>query len=157
MTDICGDTFLSKYKTTKRITMSEKTKKLSVKCPILGFEETKNMEFIPVDDIFVRLKSTDGRDFTFIVIDAQLIRPGYNFDIPLYYQQILGLEKDSNRQAFVIMALHEDINDSTLNFLAPILINWDNNSLAQVILDSSAYPEFSQIDKISNYLSQNKA
>lgn len=137
--------------------MSEKAKKLSVKCPILGFEETKNMEFIPVDDIFVRLKSTDGRDFTFIVIDAQLIRPGYNFDIPLYYQQILGLEKDSNRQAFVIMALHEDINDSTLNFLAPILINWDNNSLAQVILDSSAYPEFSQMDKISNYLSQNKA
>lgn len=157
MTDICGDTFLSKYKTTKRITMSEKAKKLSVKCPILGFEETKNMEFIPVDDIFVRLKSTDGRDFTFIVIDAQLIRPGYNFDIPLYYQQILGLEKDSNRQAFVIMALHEDINDSTLNFLAPILINWDNNSLAQVILDSSAYPDFSQMDKISNYLSQNKA
>ena len=50
------------------------------------------------------------------------------------------------------MAIHENISDSTLNFLAPILINWDNNSLAQVILDSAAYPQFSQMDKISNYL-----
>lgn len=133
--------------------MSSQTKKLSVKCPILGFEETTTMEFSPVDDIFVKLKSADGRDFTFVVIEAQLIRPGYNFDIPLYYQELLGLNKDSNRQAFVIMAIHENINESTLNFLAPILINWDNNSLAQVILDSSAYPEFSQIDKISNYMS----
>ena len=133
--------------------MSLETKKLSVRCPILGFEETKNMEFVPVDDIFIKLKSTDGRDFTFVVIDAQLIRPGYNFDIPLYYQEALGLKKDSNRQAFVIMAIH----DSTLNFLAPILINWDNNSLAQVILDSAAYPEFSQLDKISNYLRNDKA
>lgn len=133
--------------------MSSQTKKLSVKCPILGFEETTTMEFTPVDDIFVKLKSADGRDFTFVVIEAQLIRPGYNFDIPLYYQELLGLNKDSNRQAFVIMAIHENINESTLNFLAPILINWDNNSLAQVILDSSAYPEFSQIDKISNYMS----
>lgn len=133
--------------------MSLETKKLSVRCPILGFEETKNMEFIPVDDIFVKLKSVDGRDFTFVVIEAQLIRPGYNFDIPLYYQELLGLNKDSNRQAFVIMAIHENISDSTLNFLAPILINWDNNTLAQVILDSSVYPEFSQIDKISNYMS----
>ncbi len=70
--------------------MSSQTKKLSVKCPILGFEETTTMEFSPVDDIFVKLKSADGRDFTFVVIEAQLIRPGYNFDIPLYYQELLG-------------------------------------------------------------------
>ena len=94
----------------------------------------------------------DGSDFSFILIDANLIRPNYNFDIPLYYQDLLGLEKNSKRQAFVIMAIHENISDSTLNFLAPILINWDNNSIAQVILDSAAYPQFSQMDKISNYL-----
>ena len=129
-----------------------KAKKIAVKCPILGFEDTKNMEFIPIDDIFVKLKSLDGKDFAFILIDANLIRPNYNFDIPPYYQDLLGLQKESKRQAFVIMAIHENISDSTLNFLAPILINWDNNSLAQVILDSGAYPEFSQIDKISNYL-----
>lgn len=128
------------------------SKKLAVKCPILGFEETTQMEFIPVDEIFVKLKSIDGRDFTFIMIDANLIRPNYNFDIPLYYQELLGLNKDSKRQAFVIMALHENIADSTLNFLAPILINWDTNSLAQVILDSATYPNFSQIDRISNYM-----
>lgn len=131
---------------------ADKENTLSVRCPILGFEETKNMEFIRVDDIFVKLKSLDGREFTFVLIDPQLIRPGYDFDIPDYYRELLGLNKDSNRQAFVIMAIHKDIHDSTLNFLAPIVINWDNKCLAQVILDSAAYPEFLQMDKISNYM-----
>lgn len=135
--------------------MAKKSKKIAVKCPILGFEETKNMEFIPLDDIFVKLKSLDGRDFSFILIDANLIRPDYNFDIAPYYKDILGLEKDSKRQAFVIMAIHEEISNSTLNFLAPILINWDKKALAQVILDSAAYPKYSQMDKISNYLRKN--
>lgn len=136
--------------------MKMKTTKLLVKHPISGFEETKQMEFIPIDDIFTKLKSVDGRDFAFIIIDANLIRPNYNFDIPPYYQELLGLSKDTKRQAFVIMALHKEIENSTLNFLAPLLINWDEGTMAQVILDSAAYPEFSQLDKISNYLQKNE-
>lgn len=132
--------------------MSEEQIVLTVKCPILGFEDTKSMEFIRVDEIFIKLKSLDGKDFTFVLIDPQLIRPGYDFDIPDYYRELLSLNKDSSRQAFIIMAIHKDINDSTLNFLAPIVINWDNKSLAQVILDPNAYPDFLQMDKISNYM-----
>lgn len=133
--------------------MSEaKTITLSVKCPILGFEDTKTMEFSKVDEFFYKLKSLDGGDFSFVLIDPQVIRPGYDFDIPTYFQELLGLSKESNRQGFVIVALHKEMSESSLNFLAPIVVNWDNNSLAQVILDPAAYPDFLQADKISNYL-----
>ena len=77
---------------------------LTVKCPILGFEDTKNVEFSKVDDIFSKIQSKDGQEFTFVVIDSQLIRPGYDFDIPLYYQELLALNKSSKRQAFIIVA-----------------------------------------------------
>ncbi|NDJ26853.1 flagellar biosynthesis protein FliW [Campylobacter sp. MIT 12-8780] len=125
---------------------------LAVKCPILGFEETKTMEFKPVDELFAELKSLDGSDFKFVLVNAQVIRPGYDFEIPTYYQELLGLNADSKREAYIIMAMHKDLSESSLNFLAPIVINWDNNSLVQVILDSATYPEYFQADKISNYV-----
>ena len=64
---------------------------LAVKCPILGFEETKNMEFSTIDEVFVRLKSLDGKEFSFVLINPYLIRPDYEFDIPAYYQELLSL------------------------------------------------------------------
>lgn len=126
--------------------------KLNVKCPILGFEDTKELEFFPVDEIFNKVKSLDGRDFEFVLIDSQLIRPGYDFAIPTYYQELLGLSEDSKKQAFIIVAVHKNQEETTLNFLAPMLVNWDNNSVAQVILEPGAYPDYFQADKITNYI-----
>lgn len=128
---------------------------LAVKCPILGFEETKNMEFSTIDEVFLRLKSIDGKDFSFVLINPFLIRPDYDFDIPTYYQELLGLTPTSNYVVYNIVALAETIEESTVNFLAPIVINKDNNSMVQVILDTVNYPDFFQADKISKYISKN--
>ena len=117
---------------------------LAVKCPILGFEETKNMEFTTIDEIFVRLKSLDGKDFSFVLINE--------FDIPTYYQELLSLTPESKQQVFNIVALAKTIEESTVNFLAPVVINLDNNTMAQVILDTVNYPDFFQAEKISNYI-----
>ena len=125
---------------------------LSVKCPILGFEETKNMEFSVIDEIFVRLKSLDGKDFSFVLINPYLIRPDYEFDIPTYYQELLALTPESNMKVYNIVAINKTIEESTVNFLAPVVINLDNNSMVQVILDTVSYPNFFQADQISNYI-----
>ncbi|EHK5076885.1 flagellar assembly protein FliW [Campylobacter upsaliensis] len=125
---------------------------LAVKCPILGFEETKNMEFTTIDEIFVRLKSLDGKDFSFVLINPYLIRPDYEFDTPTYYQELLSLTPESKQQVFNIVALAKTIEESTVNFLAPVVINLDNNTMAQVILDTVNYPDFFQAEKISNYI-----
>lgn len=125
---------------------------LAVKCPILGFEETKSMEFSIIDEIFVRLKSLDGRDFSFVLINPYLIRPDYEFDIPTYYQELLSLTPESNMKVYNIVAVNKTIEESTVNFLAPVVINLDNNSMVQVILDTVTYPNFFQAEQISNYI-----
>lgn len=125
---------------------------LTIKSPILGFETTTSVELEVIDELFLKLKSLDGKDFTFVLIDPQKIRPGYDFIINEHYKQVLNIQNETKRQAFIIMALHEEIKDSTLNFLAPIVINWDEKSLAQVILEPVEYPDFFQADKISNYI-----
>ncbi|MDO4674125.1 flagellar assembly protein FliW [Campylobacter sp.] len=126
--------------------------KLAVKCPILGFEETRSMEFSTIDELFVRLKSLDGQDFSFILINPYLIRPDYEFDIPTYYQELLALTPESDMRVFNIVAIAKTIEESTVNFLAPVVINLDNNSMVQVILDTANYPDFFQGEKIANYI-----
>ncbi|TQR34550.1 flagellar biosynthesis protein FliW [Campylobacter sp. MIT 99-7217] len=125
--------------------------KLSVKCPILGFEDTKNMELEPIDEIFFRLHSLDGQDFDFVLIDPTLLRTDYEFEVATYYQELLNLNENTKYQVYVIVALNKTVEDSCVNFLAPIVVNLDNNSMVQVILDSVNYPDFFQADKISNY------
>ncbi len=137
--------------------MSKENIALTVKCPILGFEETKNMEFSVIDEVFLRLKSLDGKDFSFVLINPFLIRPDYDFDIPTYYQELLGLTPNSNYVVYNIVALDETIEESTVNFLAPIIINKDNNSMVQVILDTVNYPDFFQADKISKYMKKDNS
>ncbi|MCW1360528.1 flagellar assembly protein FliW [Campylobacter sp. US33a] len=125
---------------------------LTVKCPILGFEETKTMELSIIDEVFVRLKSLDGKDFSFVMMSPYLIRPDYEFDIPTYYQELLELTPETKMQVYTIVAINKTIEESTVNFLAPIVINLENNSLTQVILDTVTYPNFFQADQISNYI-----
>ena len=134
--------------------MSEEKITLEVKCPILGFEETKKMEFSTIDEVLLRLKSLDGKDFSFVLINPFLIRPDYDFDIPAYYQELLSLTPNSNYVVYNIVALAETIEESTVNFLAPIIINKDNNFMVQVILDTVNYPDFFQADKISKYMNK---
>ncbi|MCX2682927.1 flagellar assembly protein FliW [Campylobacter sp. MIT 21-1685] len=128
---------------------------LTVKCPILGFEETKSMEFSTIDEVFVKLKSLDGKEFSFVLINPYLIRPDYEFDIPTYYQELLNLTPESNMKILNIVAIAKTIEESTINFLAPVVINLDNNTMVQVILDTAAYPNFYQADQISNYIQKN--
>ncbi|MCW0225587.1 flagellar assembly protein FliW [Campylobacter lari] len=129
---------------------------LEVKCPILGFEDTKNMNFYKIDEVFYRLKSLDGKDFSFVMIDPYMIRHDYDFEVPDYYQELLALNEQTNFGVFVIVAINEPLEESTVNFLAPVVMNYDNNSLVQVILDTSKYPNYFQSEKISAFIKQTK-
>ncbi|MCC9508887.1 flagellar assembly protein FliW, partial [Campylobacter jejuni] len=53
---------------------------------------------------------------------------------------------------FNIVAIAKSIEESTFNFLAPVVINLDNNTMVQVILDTFNYPDFFQADQIANYI-----
>lgn len=123
-----------------------------VKCPILGFENTRKMEFEKIDDYFARIKSLDGSEFSFTLINPYALLQDYEFDMPNYYRALLEVTQSSNIKVYNILILNESVEESRINLLAPVVLNFDNNSMTQVILDPAEYPFYPQAEKVKYFL-----
>jgi flagellar assembly factor FliW len=121
-----------------------------VKAPIPGFDQIKQVELEKIDDFFMQLKSCDD-DTTFMLINPFLLRE-YDFEVPEYFKNLLELKEDSNILILNIMIVATPIENSVINFIAPLIFNTDNKSVAQVILDSNKYKEYGIMEEISGYL-----
>ncbi len=125
----------------------------TVKSPILGFENIKQVEIIKIDDVFVKMKDVDSQT-SFPMINPFTIRADYEFDTPTYYADLLQINDSSDLQIYNMLVVSSPIEESHVNFMAPIVCNSSNATLCQVILDPVNYPQFSQAEKISNYLNK---
>ena len=124
----------------------------SVKAPIPGFDDIKEVELQKVDEFFVKfISKTDPTTFT--LINPFMLRT-YEFDIPEYFQNLLGITEKSNILILNIMIIATPIEQSTINFIAPLVFNVDTQSVAQVILDANQYPDFGLMESISTYLNK---
>ncbi len=121
---------------------------VKVVSPILGFEKIEEFAFDKIDDFFSSLSSGD---ISFTLIDPLKIRD-YEFEIPPFYKKLLDFQKDDNLKAYCIVVLQNPLEESMINFLAPILINEDKKLLVQIALDEGKYKDYSIADKIKRYL-----
>ncbi len=121
-----------------------------VKSPIPGFDQVKKVELEKIDDFFMRLKSCDD-DTVFMLVNPFLLRE-YDFEVPEYFKNLLQLEEHKNTLVLNIMIVSTPVETSVVNFIAPLVFNIDNNSVAQVLLDSNKYKEYGIMENISNYL-----
>jgi flagellar assembly factor FliW len=120
----------------------------TLQLPILGFESVTQMELQKIDDIFMRLESVgDGPSFT--LINPYVLRE-YSFDIPTSLQAAMQISETSNLLIFAIVILNTSIEESTINFVAPLIFNTDNQTMAQIIIDNR--PDFAIAEPIRNYL-----
>ncbi len=123
-----------------------------LKLPLLGFESVTRMELQKIDDIFMRLESSDeGPSFT--LINPFALRE-YAFDIPTSLQALMEINDNSNLLIYAIVILTTPIENSTINFVAPLIFNTDNQTMAQIIIDNRA--DFGIADPIKNYLGEPK-
>lgn len=127
----------------------------SVKAPILGFEPIKEVELEKIDDFFVKFISKSDAT-TFTLINPFMLR-AYEFEIPEYFRALLDVQENSTILILNIMIIATPIETSTINFLAPLVFNVDNGTLAQVVLDANKYPQFGLMESISQYLNREKA
>lgn len=127
----------------------------SVKAPILGFEPIKEVELEKIDDFFVKFISKSDAT-TFTLINPFMLR-AYEFEIPEYFRALLDVQENSTILILNIMIIATPIETSTINFLAPLVFNVDNGTLAQVVLDANKYPQFGLMESISNFLNKEKA
>ena len=120
----------------------------TLQLPMLGFESVTQMELQKIDDIFMRLESIgDGPSFT--LINPYVLRE-YAFDIPTSLQAAMQISETSNLLIYAIVILNTVIEESTINFVAPLIFNTDNQTMAQVIIDNR--PDFAIAEPIRNYL-----
>jgi flagellar assembly factor FliW len=119
-----------------------------LKLPLLGFETVSKMELQKLDEIFLRLESI-GEGPSFTLINPFSLRE-YSFDIPSSLQGLLGITPQSNLLIYNIMILQTPIEKSTINFVAPLIFNTDNQTMAQIIVDNRA--DFGIAEPIEKYL-----
>ncbi|WP_299545791.1 flagellar assembly protein FliW [uncultured Helicobacter sp.] len=132
-----------------------------VKSPILGFEQIKKMKLEKVaqdDETFMQLKSLHDDGISFTLINPYSVRSDYEFEIPLPIKEALVLKDSTNVAAqsnqvvtLNIVCIQEPIQNSTINFLAPILFNFENQTLAQVVLENQKYENFGLAEPISKF------
>ena len=124
----------------------------SVKAPIPGFETIKEVELEKIDEFFVKFISKSDPT-TFTLINPFMLRP-YEFEIPEYFRTLLEINEKSSILILNIMIIATPIETSTINFIAPLVFNVDNGSVAQVVLDANQYPDFGLMESISLFLNK---
>lgn len=124
----------------------------TVKAPIPGFESIKEVELEKIDDFFVKLISKSDTT-TFTLINPFMIK-NYEFKVPEYFKSLLDIKDDTNILILNIMIIATPIESSTINFIAPLIFNTDNGTVAQVLLDAGLYPDFGLMESVSNFLNK---
>ena len=106
---------------------------------LIGFSDCKNFVLMENDEIapFRRLQSTDHPHVGFLVIDPSLIVANYHALIPKREWESLELSTPAVGIALVICIIGPSSSESTGNFQAPLVINYENMVGKQIILTDS--------------------
>lgn len=108
-----------------------------------GFFEMTKFVVLPIeqDSPFLLLQSLENVEIGFILAYPFAFKNDYAFDISEEDKTDLQIEKEEQAITYSIVTMNETIQTSTLNLLAPIIINTDKKRGKQIVLqDSNKYP-----------------
>ena len=121
-----------------------------IKGHILGFEEITEVELFEIDEMFSTIIDKEKRGISFTLVNPYLLRE-YSFDLPSDLKVLLDVKVGSNVHVYNIVVIQEPLEDSKINFLAPIIINKDNNTIAQAVLNPKRHPDFGMSESIKSF------
>lgn len=110
---------------------------------LLGLENEKNFVLLPIDaDLpLAILQSVDNAEIGFVVGYPFAFKKDYSFDISEDDRVQLQIEKEEDVLTYSIVTMKETFQDSTINLLAPLIINMDKKCGKQIVLqDNKSYP-----------------
>ncbi|MDW7662743.1 MAG: flagellar assembly protein FliW [Bacillota bacterium] len=120
---------------------------------IPGFEEEKEFIVVLTGDIefpFSYLQSVKSNDLAFIVTDPFLFLVDYDFELSDEDAEFIGItkvEQVDDIAIYSIVTIPEDVDQTTINISAPIVINLKDKLGKQVLLkeyDEMKHPLFKQ-------------
>lgn len=108
---------------------------------IPGFEEFQQYALVEEEESapFGTLQSVDREEVGFVLVDPFYFFEDYEFDIPENVVQELNVTTPRSLAIRVIITLQEELNRSTANLVAPIVINTESGSGKQIILTNTSY------------------
>lgn len=124
-----------------------------IKSHILGFEDTNEVEIVEIDDLFATMKDVNNEAISFTLVNPYFLRE-YSFDVPKATEALLELGEDSNVKVYNIVVIQKPLEESLVNFMAPIIINEDNKTVAQIVLEPKNHPDFSIAEPIKNFIKE---
>ena len=117
---------------------------------LLGFTNTQTVEITEIDELFFTMKDVDNEQISFTLVNPYLLRE-YSFNLPSDVKVLLDIHGESKLEAYNLLVIQKPLEKSVINFLAPIVINKENNKLAQVVLDPAKHPEFGFAETIESF------
>jgi len=123
-----------------------------VKSNILGFENIKNIKINEIDEMFSTMHDGDS-NLSFTIVNPYMLRE-YSFDLPTDVKVLLSIKEDSSVSVYNIVVIQDPLENSTVNFLAPIVVNNDNFTIAQAVIDKKRHPEFGMAESIKSFKTQ---
>ena len=106
---------------------------------LLGFQEYKEFILLPLDaDLpLALLQSTEEVSIGFIVALPFAFKQDYAFDLSDEDKSDLQIEKEEDVLTYSIVTLNETFADSTINLLAPVVININKKIGKQIVLQDN--------------------
>ena len=121
---------------------------------IPGFEDEKQFILIPAEDIefpFSYLQSVQSADLAFIVTDPFLFVENYDFELSSSDATSLNVKSDEDLadiSVLSIVTIPNDVDQTTINIMAPIVINHEAKVGRQVLLSEYSDTKFPLFRKI---------
>ncbi|MFJ5790463.1 flagellar assembly protein FliW [Lysinibacillus sp. NPDC093197] len=110
---------------------------------LLGLEEEREFVLLPIDaDLpLALLQSVQHVEIGFVVAYPFAFKKDYSFDISEEDREQLKIEKQEDVLSYAIVTMKETFQDSTINLLAPVILNIAKKRGKQIVLqDNKAYP-----------------
>lgn len=110
---------------------------------LLGLEEHKKFVLLPISEEhpLVLLQSVEKVEIGFVVAYPFAFKKDYSFDLSEEDLEQLKIEDEEDVLTYAVVTMKETLQDSTINLLAPLIINIDKKCGKQIVLqDSKAFP-----------------
>ena len=121
-----------------------------VKGQILGFDNTHSVEINEIDELFSTMIDKENENISFTLANPYMLRE-YSFDLPPSLRILQNIKEDSNVKVFNIVVIQKPLEKSSINFLAPIIVNEDNKTIGQAILDPIKHPGLGFYETIESF------
>lgn len=103
---------------------------------IPGFPEEKKFVLVPLNEAspFLTLQSVTTEALGFMVATPYAFNPSYSFDLQQEDIEQLKVEQPTDVFVYGILTLKDKLDNSTINLLAPIVINDKEKMAKQIVL-----------------------